>query len=599
MLFLSPVRRMTYYEGQNASGFLEEIQKYQEAGYYLAGWVAYEFGYMIEPALQSLFQQPGDRGILLADLGVYKRRYTFDHRTGLCDFPGLPQYPLKTDAYSISNVTLSQTKQEYIDAIGKVLDYIRAGDTYQVNYTLKLLFDFSGSPEGLYKVLRRNQSVSYGAYIRTGKRRVLSFSPELFFRKRDGKVVVRPMKGTMKRGRTLAEDAARQDELARDIKNRSENVMIVDLLRNDLGRLMHCTGTGSVGVSSLFDVEVYETLLQMTSTITAETTREALGSLSLSDIFKSLFPCGSVTGAPKIRTMQIIDELEQGRRGVYTGAIGYLAPNGDMMFNVPIRTVTLDGEKGEMGIGSGIVFDSDPEEEWQECLLKGSFLTGPAAEFQLIETLLYHPDDGYVFLNDHLKRLSSSASYFLFSCDLESIRAKLLEYARKLDGTCKRVRLTLEKDGTVSVSSKQCEQPRSLRLPKSPSHGIFPRVSLSKTRIDTGASWLFHKTTMRDVYDREFAQAREEGLFDVFFCNTKGEVTEGCITNVIVYKEGEFITPPVHCGLLPGVMRDKLLQDGERPLRVSVLTLDDVLQADALFFCNSVRGVVQVQLAEA
>jgi para-aminobenzoate synthetase / 4-amino-4-deoxychorismate lyase len=409
MLFLDPLQRLQYHQGDDIEAFFDTVKSLQSDGNYLAGWISYEFGYVMESILQDLLCRPGDKGALLADFGVFKRRYTFDHCSGETDFPELNKNEASHSLSSVTNVTLSQDREEYLQAISRILDYISAGDTYQVNYTLKLLFQFSGSAEHLYRELRRNQSVSYGAYIRWGDKRILSFSPELFFKKGCDSVVVRPMKGTMKRGKTPAEDEKNCKYLADDIKNRSENVMIVDLLRNDLGRLMHYTDTGDVSVRSLFDVEVYETLLQMTSTITAKTTVESLARISLSDFFSALFPCGSVTGAPKIRTMQIINELEKERRGVYTGAIGYLAPTGEAMFNVPIRTVVLHGDHGEMGIGSGIVHDSNPEQEWQECLLKGRFLTRPAPEFQLIETLLYHPKDGYWLLEEHLQRLTASA----------------------------------------------------------------------------------------------------------------------------------------------------------------------------------------------
>jgi para-aminobenzoate synthetase / 4-amino-4-deoxychorismate lyase len=600
LLFLDPVHRLRYRQGDDMETFFNKAKLYQNDGYYLAGWISYEFGYVMENILHDLLCRPGDKGALLADLGVFKNRYTFDHHSGVTDFPELNENKAAPSFSSVTNVTLSQNREEYLQAIRRILDYISAGDTYQVNYTLKLLFEFSGSPERLYRELRRNQSVAYGAYIRWGDERILSFSPELFFRRGHDSVVVRPMKGTMKRGKTLAEDKKNCSSLAEDIKNRSENVMIVDLLRNDLGRLMHYTDNGDVNVRSLFDVEVYETLLQMTSTITAKTTVESLAQISLSNFFKALFPCGSVTGAPKIRTMQIINELEKGRRGVYTGAIGYMAPTGEAMFNVPIRTVVLHRDHGEMGIGSGIVHDSDPEQEWQECLLKGKFLTHPASEFQLIETLLYHPKDGYRLLEEHLQRLMGSATYFLFSCDPGRIRADLLRESRKFKESCMRVRVTLAKDGTPTISSVPCNEPIQFRLPKKPplESGEMPRISFSATRTDSRSPWLYHKTTRRDLYDREFAAARQNGLFDTCFCNTEGEVTEGCITNIILWMNGVYCTPPVQCGLLPGVMRGRLLLDRERSLVEKVLTLDDVRIANAVFLCNSVRGVVQVRLSE-
>ena len=601
MLFLDPVHRLKFRQGDDVDGFLDKIAFFQKDGFYLVGWISYEFGYMLEGVLRGLFCRPGDEGALLADLGVFRKRYSFDHWSGESDFPEMRKSSPAHSSYAVTRVTLSQRRDEYLQAIGRILDYIRAGDTYQVNYTLKLLFDFSGSAEHLYRDLRRNQSVAYGAYIRWGEERVLSFSPELFFRKKQDSVVVRPMKGTMQRGKTLCEDEINRRFLADDIKNRSENVMIVDLLRNDLGRLMHFIDKGDVRVRSLFDVEVYETLLQMTSTIAATTSKQSLAGITLPDFFKALFPCGSVTGAPKIRTMEIINELEKDRRGVYTGAIGYLSPNGEVMFNVPIRTVVLHGDRGEMGIGSGIVYDSDPEQEWQECLLKGRFLTRPAPEFQLIETLLHHPDKGYFLLEEHLQRLQDSTSYFLFNCTPGLIKEKLLDESRKFDRDCMRVRLTLAKDGTVAISSVPCAEPVHFQIPEKTSEKMaeLPRIILSSMRTDAQSSWLYHKTTQRDLYDREFAAAREKGLFDIIFCNTDGEMTEGCITNIILLKDGSYWTPPVRCGLLAGVMRDNLLQDRTRPLRERVLTIEDVRAADALFLCNSVRGVVQVQLMDS
>jgi para-aminobenzoate synthetase / 4-amino-4-deoxychorismate lyase len=600
MLFLDPVHRLQYRQGDDIEGFFNKAKLLQNDGYFLAGWMSYELGYMMESILQDLLCRPGDKGALLADLGIFQKRYTFDHRSGETDFPKMKENNSTHSFSSVTNVTLSQNREDYLQATRRILDYISAGDTYQVNYTLKLLFQFSGSAEHLYRELRRNQSVSYGAYIRWGDERILSFSPELFFRRGHDYVDVRPMKGTMKRGKTLAEDKENCRFLADDIKNRSENVMIVDLLRNDLGRLIHCTDNGDVSVRSLFDVEVYETLLQMTSTIRARTAAESLARISLSDFFRTLFPCGSVTGAPKIRTMQIINELEKDRRGVYTGAIGYMAPTGEAMFNVPIRTVVLRRDHGEMGIGSGIVHDSDPDQEWQECLLKGWFLTRPASDFQLIETFLHHPKDGYRLLEEHLQRLMASASYFLFSCDSDMIRDRLLDESRKFKGRCMRVRLTLAKDGTSVISSVPCDEPANYRLPEKPSLRIaeLPPISFSVIRTDAQSSWFYHKTTRRDLYDREFAAAREKGLFDVCFCNTNGEVTEGCITNIISYKNGLYFTPPVPCGLLAGVMRGQLLQDRERLLVERVMTIEDIRAADALFLCNSVRGVVQVRLME-
>ncbi len=604
LLFLNPVSRLQCCRGDDARLFLVRIESALAMGYHVAGWFSYEFGYLMEERLQGLLCRPDDVSLLLADLGVFSEPCRFDHRSGKSNFPGLPAAnpgardtgPSLDCSCQVKNIRPSQERDAYLLAIQAIQQYIRAGDTYQVNYTLKLLFDFLGTPEALYKVLRRNQSVAYGAYMRLGESRLLSFSPELFFRKDAEGVMVRPMKGTMHRGRFPDEDNEQAQRLRNDPKNRSENVMIVDLLRNDLGRLMHDLGDGPVRTRSLFDVERYETLLQMTSTIVASGGRDNLASLTLAQLFQALFPCGSVTGAPKIRTMEIISELEPDRRGVYTGAIGYLAPSGEALFNVPIRTVTLCGTHGEMGIGSGIVADSVPEQEWQECLLKGRFLTSSSPPFQLIETLLWEPGSGYWLLTDHLKRLRASADYFLFHCDLPAIEYELRRERLLFTDIPMRVRLTLAKDGLVAISSQPCSRPVARRLPRQPDRlaADLPQIEISSLRTDSSMPWYFHKSTRRKLYDRELQRVREKGMLDCCFLNERAELTEGCISNIILWRKRGYVTPSLQCGLLAGIMRQSLLADAQIPLREEVLTLADLQDAEALFLCNSVRGVVQV-----
>ena len=598
LLFLGPVSRLQCRSGDDIQLFLAQVESCLAAGYYVAGWFSYEFGYLLEEKLKGLLCREGDSSLLLADLGIFTEPLFFDHCSGKTNFPSLCQSAGTSLACGcqVKNIRPGQDRAAYLLALQVIQQYIVAGDTYQVNYTLKLLFDFCGSPEVLYKTLRRNQSVAYGAYLRLGEQRLLSFSPELFFRKDTDGLTVRPMKGTMKRGRFPEEDREQADHLRNDEKNRSENVMIVDLLRNDLGRLMHDLDDGPVRTRSLFDVERYETLLQMTSTVIAGGEHGRLASLSLLRLFQALFPCGSVTGAPKIRTMEIINELEPGRRGVYTGAIGYLAPSGTAVFNVPIRTVTLGGGRGEMGIGSGIVADSVPEQEWQECLLKGRFLTSSVPSFQLIETLLWEPGAGYWLLEDHLARLCASADYFLFCCDPGMIEHALHQESRLFASVPMRVRLTLSKDGAVAIGSQPCVLPAARRLPRDPDlqRTDLPRIDLARVATDSSSPWVFHKTTRREVYDHELQRVREKGFVDCCFLNERNELTEGCISNIILYRQGNYATPFLHCGLLAGIMRKQLLADKLVPLREEVLTLEDLRQADALFLCNSVRGVVQV-----
>lgn len=604
LLFLDPVDRLQYYEGENEIQFLDNLQKLQDKGFCLSGWFSYEFGYLLEPTLRNLLQKKEDKGALLADIGVFRNYYTFDHTSGTTDFPLKDLFyddiaeGEEKKRFEVSNLRASLTEEEYVNALEKILRYIEAGDTYQVNYTLKLLFDFHGSAEQFYRDLRRNQSVSYGAYIRWGDQRVMSFSPELFFWRGSSSVMVRPMKGTLKRGNTLEEDSNNRRFLQTDIKNQSENVMIVDLLRNDLGRLMHHISDGRVEVDSLFDVETYETLLQMTSTITGKTHATALKNISLHAFLKAIFPCGSVTGAPKIRTMEIIDELEKNRRGVYTGAIGYMLPDGEAVFNVPIRTVVFHGTQGEMGIGSGIVHDSKPHQEWQECLLKGKFLTKPQQEFKLIETLVWIPQQGYFLLEKHLQRLSRSARYFLFQCDIGKIKKELSMLVDYFTDKPRKIRLLLQKDGKYSIETTACNQPDLLSLPTQccSKRGGLPTIAISNKQVNSNSTWFYHKTTNRELYNNEFAKAMAVGCADMIFLNDKGKLTEGCISNIFLYMDGTYVTPPVKDGLLAGVMREFLLEEGGGQIREQSLTVDDLQAAQIVCICNSVRGVTEVKL---
>ncbi|MFZ5771885.1 MAG: aminodeoxychorismate synthase component I [Thermodesulfobacteriota bacterium] len=592
LLFTHPVKHITLTGEGKAAHFLNEARDWLGRGYFLAGWLGYEFGYLLEPVLAKKLRLERDQPV--ADLGVFPPPVMVDHlEPPARQTAGLPLQaapPLPADApYAIRNLRFNLDKKDYLTAIAAIKAYIAAGDTYQVNYTLKLLFDFSGDPAALYRALRRNQSVAYGAYIQSDRRRILSLSPELFFRRQGNICTVRPMKGTMRRGRTTAEDRRHRHFLQTDSKNLSENVMIVDLLRNDLGRLAR---PGTVRVSSLFDVETYETLHQMTSTIYAELP----GDVQLFDLLTALFPCGSVTGAPKIRTMEIINELEHGPRGVYTGAIGYLDPCGDAVFNVPIRTIVLDEQgRGEMGIGSGIVHDSDGENEWQECRLKADFLTRSCEDFQLIETMLWQPATGFWLLDLHLARLQDSAAYFQFPCDPAAITAALGRLGQSFAAadSCQRVRLLLAGDGTVTVTSTAmpCAQPQRLDASTA---GELPQIRFAAAGTDSRDVFLYHKTTRRRLYEQEREKALSEGYYEVVFINERGEVTEGAISTVFIRQGEVWYTPPLECGLLPGVFRSHFLTASPQPVREKILFPQDLLKADAVYVANSVRGLVQV-----
>ena len=591
-LFLDPVCTLTCMGGDDPAVFFKEAEAHLAQGQYLAGWFSYEFGYLLEPVLKAQAEINNDQ--CLAWLGVYKTPHIYDHKEGTFAGAGpwpQAQNPPDQQAYSVANLSPNQNVTNYLNAIGKIKSYIEAGDTYQVNYTLKLIFDFIGSPFALYRDLRRNQSVSFGSYIRSSNKDIMSFSPELFFKKEGESCTVRPMKGTVKRGVLNKDDEELSEFLQNDIKNRSENVMIVDLLRNDLGRICE---SGSVKTLSLFDLETYETLHQMTSTIQGRLKKD----IDLLTMFKALFPCGSVTGAPKIRTMEIIQELEHAPRGVYTGGIGYIAPSGEATFNVPIRTIQLRGNQGEMGIGSGVVYDSEAKQEWEECLLKGRFLVNPAPSFELIETILWQPDKGYWLLEDHLARLADSAAYFRYPFDLAKISAELAAKTTQFDeASCQRVRLTLAKDGSLTIQTTPCPAPADITIPAPPQAiADLPKVTLSQQQTDWQSPYLYHKTTLRELYNSERDIAVSKGFTEVLFNNSRNEITEGSITSIFIKKENNILTPPIQSGLLAGVYRKFLINNCPLPIQEKLLSLADLEGAEAIYIGNSVRGLIQVQL---
>ncbi|MGH6793431.1 MAG: chorismate-binding protein, partial [Methyloceanibacter sp.] len=408
----------------------------------------------------------------------------------------------------------------------------------------------------------------------------LSLSPELFFRREGQHISARPMKGTAPRGRTPREDARLKTWLAMDEKQRAENLMIVDLLRNDLGRVARI---GSVEVTDLFTVETYRSVHQMTSGIRAELRSD----MGLKDMLRSLFPCGSVTGAPKVRAMEIIRALEGSPRGVYTGAIGHIAPSGDAQFNVAIRTVVLDGQQGEMGIGGGIVADSKEESEYEECLLKAHFLTKVDAPFELIETLRYEKGTGFHLLERHLARLQSSAHHFGYPFSRGAVIAALEAEAARIAAQVALVRLLLGEDGTITVTSTEITLPTK---------DTVWRFVISDQRVDEKNPLFYHKTTRRQFYDREMERQKElTGCDEVVFLNSRGELTEGTRTTLFVEQDGRLFTPALACGLLPGTLREELLDLPRAAASETVLTPSDLLAADRIYLGNSVRGLVRAE----
>lgn len=574
-LFTHPLAILEAKEDDRIPEVFAQIEEYAKR-YFLAGFFSYELGHYFTNHVQAgdTFEFP------LVWLGVYEKPLIFDHRNGA--FTDFQQEWFADSAtyqasHSISNLQLTISPDEYQSRIRQIKKYIEAGDTYQVNFTTRYKFDFVGHPYSLYQELKKKQEVAYNGFIKIRDRYVLSISPELFFRREGNRIVVRPMKGTMPRGRTLAEDDLQAQRLANDEKNRSENVMIVDLLRNDLGRV---SKTGSVRVSNLYTVEKYNTLFQMTSTIESELKER----LTYFDLFKSIFPCGSVTGAPKIRTMQIIRELESGPRGVYTGAIGMISPGVDAAFNVPIRTVLIENGRGEMGVGSGIVYDSDARAEFDECQLKANFLIEQYREFSLIESVLWH--DGFQRLPLHLKRLRDSAAYFDFAYVEDEILKRLRDAEKHFYISSRyKIRLLLNKEGVAEISHE----------PLTYQNLQFGRVTISSVRTSSKDVFLFHKTTRRDLYQSEYEKYSAQGFSDVIFMNEHGQITEGAISNIFIKKNGNYLSPPVECGLLNGVFRQEFLATHSSAVE-RILSLEDLFLADEIYMTNSVRGMTRVRI---
>jgi para-aminobenzoate synthetase/4-amino-4-deoxychorismate lyase len=588
-LFLNPIEILTAYGPDDLEPLYKSMDTALDRGYYLAGWWAYEWGYALEPKLWHLLDTLRSKAPLVW-LGVFENPKVWIHRSNdsFCPLKNIPDVQEK-----LGPLELEVKKDQYIEAIEYIKDYIARGHTYQVNYTLRGRFNYTGLPSDLYLSLRARQSVSYGAVIRNRKKWVLSLSPELFFRLEGQKIWSKPMKGTLKRGRTIDEDCELARFLANDPKNRAENIMIVDLLRNDIGRLSF---PGTVRVPEIFTVERYETLFQMISRVEGE----IRPGTSWHKIFKALFPCGSVTGAPKIRTMEIISEIESSPRGVYSGAIGFISPRRKAVLNVAIRTVVLDGESGELGIGGGITIDSDPKREYDECRLKAKFLTnflslsslnkqGSREDFSLIETMRWDPESGdhgvakgYFLLERHLERLSQSAHYFDFYLNIERVRRELAKFAKGLYAKRKsyRVRMLLGRDGSVNILASV------LSTQEKPIY-----FDLSSKAVDSQNPFLYHKTTYRPLYTEEYQKAKTRGLFDRVFTNERGELTEGTISNIFLEIDGELVTPPVFSGLLNGTFRQDFMEHGNA--REQVLYPDDLKKAQAIYLGNSVRGLLR------
>jgi len=543
------------------------------------------------------------------------------------------QITLTGNDAGIAQLTASVTEAHFTDDIHRIQAYIAAGDAYQVNYTYRYHFTTYGELCALYQRLRERQPVPFGAVIvLPDGSGILSLSPELFVHHHQGQLLARPMKGTAAASVSSNVDvnnginAQRAADLAADSKNRAENVMIVDLLRNDLGRI---AVAGSVRVPQLFNVQQFSSVLQMTSSVVAQVRPE----VTLSDVIRALYPCGSITGAPKYRTMQLIAELETTSRGIYTGAIGWFDPPDtvleeegnkeegdiahdvipDFCLSVPIRTLQLQapsntGERqATMGVGAGIVFDSVARDEYQECQLKARFLTGMAPQFSLFETMHVSREEGearseahngthYVVrhLERHLARLFASAAYFGIVVSHAQVRHHIAAMCQQLVDEAKHnhpFRMKLSVDGVGQIQIQH-----ALLAPLVLSASARVRLLLAPTLRQSTSMWLRHKTSNRAVYDAAWQEAEQCGAFDMVFFNERGELTEGGRSNVLVNIGGRWFTPPLSSGVLPGIMRSVLMDDPEWGVTERHINAVELQQADAVAVCNALRGVMLAEL---
>ena len=586
-LYRDPVEIVEALHPQDVPAALEKIDALSAAGLHLAGYMTYEAGLALEPRLAGL--APITAAGPLLWFGAFA---TYEAITPDAVDLWLSRHPCGEDVW-IGPLEPQITLGEYTRAFETLHGAIEAGDIYQANLTMPLAGPWQGDPLALYAALRPAAKAGYSGVIFDGSNWHLSFSPELFFSLRDGQIEARPMKGTRPRGRDSTEDARLHAELAGSAKDRAENLMILDLMRNDLSRVAE---PGSVHVEAPFAIESYPTVHQMVSTVEA---RLAPGKGAV-DLLRALFPCGSITGAPKIRAMELIEQVEAAPRGLYCGSIGYIEPTGDAAFNVAIRTLRLApahagpgtiGGRATLGVGSAIVADSQALGEWRECLVKGGFVRGSGkqaagqaispARFDLIETMCFTPDCGIPLLELHLERIKASAAELGFTFDRHAVRNAIQALCFDADAPA-RLRLVAARSGAYSLELSELPAPM-------PEPVIVAAMPLP---VDSADWRLVHKTSDRGFYEAGLALAREAGAAEALFLHDDGRITEGSFTNIFVERDGMLLTPPVSLGLLPGVLRRSLIEEGRA--KEADLTLDDL--ADGFFLGNALRGLFRAKL---
>lgn len=538
---------------------LTTVEKHVREGRWVAGFVTYEAAPGFDPALKVI--DPAGtplEQLPLAWFSVWERR--------------TPTLPLTSTRYELGSFVPEANESQHARGVAAIKNLIRRGQTYQVNHTFRMEATFRGDPASLYGDLVNSQSCGYGALIDTGRWAVVSASPELFFEWRHGVVRSQPMKGTAPRGKRLEDDEARRQLLETSEKDRAENLMIVDMVRNDLGRIAR---TGTVRVPALFTSEKYDTVWHLTSTVEAE----PLPRTTLPQVFGALFPCASITGAPKVATVNIISQLESSPRGVYCGAVGFGGPDAggepQWAFNVAIRTALVDRQRkvAIYGTGGGVTYDSTPAGEYREALLKAAVLGRRGGSFELLETMRHTAQGGIFLLDRHLHRLAASARYFDIPLDLAEVRAAL-RAAVAGHSRSRRIRMRVGRDGTIYVETSELISDGPVTL------------AVDDVPVDPEEVFLYHKTTNRQVYEE--AKKRHPEADDVILINTRGEVTETTLANLAVCLDGAWVTPPVSDGLLPGTYRAELVETGE--LAERTITLADLRKAREVARLNALRG---------
>lgn len=568
LLFSNPIEIIQAQDEAEVLGAFAKMQKAKNDGFYLCGFFSYELGYLFEEKLKPLL--PKNRKVPLLWFGVYQSPKNID-------FAKMQNIWQKWEAreYILRKVEYCLDAEGYRQKHAPIIEGIKNGIFYQANFTFKAKSKFFGCKLGLYANMRKKQNAGFGAYIKTENCDILCQSPELFFEKRGSKIITRPMKGTIERGQNQTEDDGNKDFLHNDIKNRAENLMIVDLMRNDISKISQ---NQSVKTPKLFTIETYPTLHQMTSEIVADIDEN----IKIIDLISAIFPSGSITGAPKFTAMEMIKEQEDEPRGIYCGSIGFIAPNNDMCFNVAIRTPVIfaNGDL-EIGIGSGLVYDAKANSEYEECLLKGSFFTSLAQDFSIFETIKYEKQSGFILLDEHLERLENSAKTLGLwqEYSKEYFINKLKTAVKNIKWDSVRIKLSIYNNG------------HNIDLYEYVNDKEIYDIAICPERINSKNPWIYHKTSNRCFYDSMHKfYSQKYGLDEIIFLNEKNHICEGSRTNIFMdFGSGILLTPSSSSGLLNGTLRAQLIN--QKKAKEIIIKAEDLLDEPKIYLGNSLRGL--------